>query len=186
MPNAVAEPRPALSLPPTEAVPEPDLQALTAATNQAPLLAGFNLYRQDQALREALARGDAGWADEALLARWQRIREVRDEVNKAIEAVRAAGGVGSSLQAEIVITAGESDHALLASLGDDLRFVTITSQARLARGDALAVAVTPSGSPKCERCWHWRADVGHDPKHPTLCGRCTSNLFGAGEPRSIA
>ena len=127
-----------------------------------------------------------GWADEALLARWQRIREVRDEVNKAIEAVRAAGGVGSSLQAEIVITAGESDHALLASLGDDLRFVTITSQARLARGDALAVAVTPSGSPKCERCWHWRADVGHDPKHPTLCGRCTSNLFGAGEPRSIA
>jgi isoleucyl-tRNA synthetase len=127
-----------------------------------------------------------GWADEALLARWQRIREVRDEVNKAIEAVRAAGGVGSSLQAEVLITAPAADHAILASLGEDLRFVTITSQARLAAGDALKVAVTPSAATKCERCWHWRSDVGHDPKHPTICGRCTSNLFGAGEPRSHA
>jgi isoleucyl-tRNA synthetase len=128
----------------------------------------------------------APWADEALLAKWQRIREVRDEVNKAIEAVRAAGGVGSSLQAEIVITAAATDHALLASLGDDLRFVTITSQARLEKGEALAVAVTPSAATKCERCWHWRSDVGHDPKHPTICGRCTSNLFGSGEPRTYA
>jgi isoleucyl-tRNA synthetase len=128
----------------------------------------------------------APWADEALLAKWQRIREVRDEVNKAIEAVRAAGGVGSSLQAEVLITAPAADHAILASLGEDLRFVTITSQARLAAGDALKVAVTPSTAAKCERCWHWRSDVGHDPKHPTICGRCTSNLFGAGEPRRVA
>ncbi|MGH8631418.1 MAG: zinc finger domain-containing protein, partial [Burkholderiales bacterium] len=43
--------------------------------------------------------------------------------------------------------------------------------------------VTPSPHRKCERCWHYRADVGHDPTHPELCARCTSNLFGAGEPR---
>jgi isoleucyl-tRNA synthetase len=53
-------------------------------------------------------------------------------------------------------------------------------------GEALAVQVTPSGATKCERCWHWRDDVGHDPAHPTICGRCTSNLYGAGEARAVA
>jgi isoleucyl-tRNA synthetase len=75
---------------------------------------------------------------------------------------------------------------VLATLGDDLRFVTITSQARLIAGEALAVAVTPSAATKCERCWHYRDDVGHDPAHPGLCGRCTSNLHGAGETRTAA
>ncbi len=124
--------------------------------------------------------------DAALLERWRAIREVRETVNKAIEAVRTEGGVGSSLQAEVTLTAPPETFALLSSLGDDLRFVLITSAARLQAGDALAVDVTPSTHTKCERCWHWRDDVGHDAQHPTLCGRCTSNLFGAGEPRSIA
>ena len=127
-----------------------------------------------------------GWADEALLARWARIRAVRELANKEIETLRAAGGVGASLQAEITITAPPDDHALLASLGDDLRFVTITSKATLRPGDALAVAVSASSAPKCGRCWHYRDDVGHDPAHPALCGRCTSNLFGAGEARQVA
>lgn len=131
----------------------------------------------------------AAWADEALLAKWDRIHAVRDVVNKEIEAVRSAGQVGSSLQAEVTIAAAPADHALLASLGDDLRFVTITSQARATaapEGAELAVQVSPSTATKCERCWHYRDDVGHDPAHPTICGRCTSNLFGAGEPRKVA
>ncbi|HJW12679.1 MAG TPA: class I tRNA ligase family protein, partial [Albitalea sp.] len=128
----------------------------------------------------------AAWRDAALLAKWERIREVRNVVNKDIEALRADGKVGSSLQAEITIAAEPGDHALLASLGDDLRFVTITSKATLAAGDALAVRVAPSTAQKCERCWHYRDDVGHDAAHPTLCGRCTSNLFGEGEPRTVA
>jgi len=124
--------------------------------------------------------------DAALLARWQRIRAIRDEVNKAIEAVRSEGGIGSSLQAEVALTVNEADHALLRALGDDLKFVLITSQATLAQGKDLAVTVTPSLATKCERCWHWRSDVGHDKAHPGICGRCTSNLFGAGEVRTIA
>jgi len=128
----------------------------------------------------------AGWIDDALLAKWARLREVRDLANKEIEALRSAGQVGSSLQAELAITAGADDHALLASLGDDLRFVTITSQARLVAGDALAVTVTPSAATKCERCWHYRDDVGIDARHPTICGRCTSNLYGDGEQRKVA
>ena len=124
--------------------------------------------------------------DAELLQRWSRIREVRELVNKEIEAVRVTGTVGSSLQANVVITAAPADHALLAALGDDLRFVCITSVAALVAGDALAVTVQPSAATKCERCWHWRSDVGHDATHPGLCGRCTSNLYGAGERRQAA
>ncbi|MFM9914739.1 MAG: isoleucine--tRNA ligase [Rhizobacter sp.] len=127
-----------------------------------------------------------GWADEALLAKWSRIREIREFANKQIETVRGAGQLGSSLQATIAITANASDHALLASLGDGLKFVTITSDATLSAGSELAVSVTPSSAVKCERCWHYRDDVGHDAAHPTICGRCTSNLYGAGEVRRVA
>ncbi|HUD31484.1 MAG TPA: isoleucine--tRNA ligase [Variovorax sp.] len=130
--------------------------------------------------------GDLGTPDEARLAKWTRIREIRDVVNKDIEAVRATGRVGSSLQANVVLTAAPADHALLASLGDDLKFVFITSVVDLVAGEALATEVTPSADVKCERCWHWRDDVGIDPVHPTICGRCTSNLYGAGEARSVA
>ena len=124
--------------------------------------------------------------DAALLARWARIREVRDVVNKEIETLRSTGGVGSSLQAEVQITAAAEDHALLAALGEGLKFVLITSAAKLVAGETLAVQVTTSAHSKCERCWHYRDDVGSDTQHPTLCGRCTSNLYGAGETRTVA
>jgi len=124
--------------------------------------------------------------DTALLARWSRLRELRDAVNKEIEALRAAGGVGSSLQAELTITAAADDHALLASLGEDLKFVFITSAVTLEAGDSLGVEVRASTSVKCERCWHWRDDVGRDPARPGLCGRCVTNLAGPGEVRHHA
>jgi isoleucyl-tRNA synthetase len=121
--------------------------------------------------------------DEALLARWQRILEIRAAVNKEIENQRAAGSVGSSLQAVVTLSAPPEDHALLASLGDDLKFVLIVSAIHLEAGDALQISVGASPNTKCERCWHYRADVGHDAQHPTLCGRCVSNLYGSGERR---
>ncbi len=124
--------------------------------------------------------------DAALLAKWTRVRELRDAVNKEIEALRAAGDMGSSLQATVRLTLPPADLALLATLGDDLKFVIITSVAQLQAGDAMHIQVSPSTATKCERCWHWRDDVGHDPAHPTICGRCTSNLFGAGETRTVA
>lgn len=126
---------------------------------------------------------EIGGPDEALLAKWERIRAIRDAANKEIEAVRAQGQVGSSLQANLVITAPADDFALLQGLGDDLKFIFITSAVRLQAGDALAIQAVPSTDTKCERCWHWRADVGQDAAHPTICGRCAANLFGAGEAR---
>ena len=126
------------------------------------------------------------WKDEALLAKWARVRAIRDAVNKEIESLRAAGRVGSSLQAEVAIEAPPDDFAVLASLGEDLRFVTITSQAVAKAAASLQVAVTPSNAEKCERCWHYRSDVGQDPAHPSICGRCTTNLHGTGETRVVA
>jgi len=128
----------------------------------------------------------SNWGDPKLLDKWTFIRQVRDLVNKEIETVRTEGKVGSSLQAEIQIVANTTDYELLASLGDDLKFVTITSRADVVNGPELKITVTPSAATKCERCWHWRDDVGHDAAHPTLCRRCTSNLFGAGEQRKAA
>ncbi len=124
--------------------------------------------------------------DEALLAKWGRIREIRDVVNKDIEAVRTAGQVGASLQATLVITVGGDDAALLRSLGTDLKYVTITSAVEVVEGEALSVAVTPSTATKCERCWHYVDDVGSHAGHAGLCGRCVSNLHGAGETRTVA
>jgi isoleucyl-tRNA synthetase len=76
--------------------------------------------------------------------------------------------------------------AALASLGDDLKFVLITSAVEVAAGETLAIETTASEAAKCERCWHYRDDVGSDPAHPTICGRCTSNLYGTGEHREFA
>ena len=124
--------------------------------------------------------------DAALLAKWERIRAIRDTSNKEIENQREAGHIGASLQAEVTLSATPEDLALLQSLGEDLKFVLITSAAQAQAGDALAVQVQVSHHAKCERCWHYRADVGVNPEHPTLCGRCDSNLHGSGEVRSIA
>jgi len=129
---------------------------------------------------------DLGQPDAALLEKWSRIRAIRELANKEIEAVRERGEVGASLQAELTIHAPAVDAELLATLGDDLKFVFITSSAVVQAAQELAVRVTPSQAPKCERCWHYRRDVGQDTAHPTLCGRCTANLFGAGEPRKVA
>jgi isoleucyl-tRNA synthetase len=129
---------------------------------------------------------ELGSADSALLARWNRLHAIRDAANKEIEALRAQGQVGSSLQANLLVTAPPDDLALLRSLGDDLKFIFITSAVELQPGDALAVQARPSADTKCDRCWHWRADIGSDAAHPTICGRCTSNLFGAGESRAYA
>ncbi len=124
--------------------------------------------------------------DEALLAKWTRIREIRDVVNKDIEAVRTTGLVGASLQADVTVNAQHEDLALLQTLADDLKFVLITSAATVQAGEALSANVQPSENAKCDRCWHYRADVGVNPEHPLLCGRCDSNLYGAGEERKFA
>ncbi len=126
--------------------------------------------------------------DSGLCEAWGNIQQVRELANKKIEELRAKGTVGSSLQAELEIKASDRTYESLTRLKDDLRFVFITSSVKVLeqQGAPVFIQVNPSAHKKCERCWHYRADVGHDAQHPDLCGRCTSNLYGAGEPRSYA
>jgi isoleucyl-tRNA synthetase len=122
------------------------------------------------------------------IEQWEDVINVRALVNKKIEEKRAAGLVGSSLQSEVDIYAQSETYESLSRLQDALHFVLITSRVTLHKtsGAGLDIQVTPSQSAKCERCWHYRTDVGSHADHPTICGRCVSNLFGAGEMRKYA
>jgi isoleucyl-tRNA synthetase len=131
---------------------------------------------------------------------WQRIIEVRDAVSKELEKLRVAGEIGSSLDAEVDLYADEHTRRVLESIGDELRFVLITSYARIHDADSapaeaapasvpnfsFSIRVTPSAYPKCIRCWHHREDVGADAAHPEICSRCVDNVTGAGEQRRYA
>ena len=129
--------------------------------------------------------------DEAdnLRIRWEGLRAIRSDVLKQLEILRADGVIGSSLAAEVEVHVTAEKYQLLQSLEDDLRFVLITSQAKAVQAaDESSEKVVAVASPhqKCDRCWHYRADVGSHADHPVLCGRCASNLYGTGEVRHHA
>ncbi|WP_460418120.1 isoleucine--tRNA ligase [Pseudomonas sp. microsymbiont 2] len=131
-------------------------------------------------------------------AYWDRVMAVKAAVNKELENQRTAKVIGGNLQAEVTLFAEEGLTADLNKLGDELRFVLITSAASVvpfvqAPADAvttevegLKLKVVKSGHAKCGRCWHFRADVGSHPEHPEICGRCVDNLSGSGEVRHYA
>ncbi len=122
----------------------------------------------------------------ALIEKWEKIRGYRSEAQKYLEEARQSGLIGSSLAAEIEIRASGEKYSLLRSLGEDLRFVLVTSSARLVESAEDGITVVASARQKCERCWHYREDVGCHSDHPQICGRCVSNLFGEGEAREHA
>jgi isoleucyl-tRNA synthetase len=121
-----------------------------------------------------------------LLAKWSQIRGVRAEVTKALEELREAGKIGSSLQAEVELHCSGEKFDLLTSLGDDLKFVLIASKVDVIKAAEEKLVAQASAHGKCERCWHVREDVGSNLEHPALCGRCVSNLHGEGEVRHCA
>ncbi len=131
---------------------------------------------------------------------WEQVLEVKHSVNKCLEDARNAKVIKGSLAAEVTLYVSDELQATLAKLGDELRFVMLTSEVTLKplaeAGDVAAetteleglkVAVNASNNTKCERCWHHRPDVGTHADHPDLCGRCISNLpEGSGEIRYYA
>jgi isoleucyl-tRNA synthetase len=132
---------------------------------------------------------------------WDAVIALKADVARELERLRAAGELGAPLEAAVDVYLDEAQHRRMAALGDELRFALITSQARLhpaAGRPASAVAaitlasegawisVAVETAPKCARCWHRRADVGADPKHPEICGRCAANVEGPGETRRYA
>ncbi len=127
--------------------------------------------------------------EQNLKAKWEAIRVIRAEAAKEIEVIRGTGQVGSSLQSELEFHVAGDTFDALSSLGGDLRFIMITSSATVYKAlseDEQKVSVLPSKHAKCTRCWHYSADVGASAEHPTLCGRCETNLFGQAESRKYA
>lgn len=121
-----------------------------------------------------------------LVAKWSKIQEFRISVLKELENKRTAGLIGASLQAELVINADAELYTLLNSVGTDLKFAYMVSKITLVTADVTSVEVLVSEQQKCERCWHYTADVGSNSEHPTICARCVENVVGSGETRHTA
>ena len=131
--------------------------------------------------------GLAPLPDDAPLAAadFDRLLALREQVAKVLEPMRANGQIGAALEAEITVTAGSEVAARLQPLAEELRFLFISGDVAVvpAQTDDIFVNAQPTSKAKCVRCWHHRADVGVAPAHPQLCGRCVSNIEGAGEVR---
>ena len=137
-------------------------------------------------------------AERAAAIDWPALIALKADVAVELERLRTAGAIGAPLEAEVTVFASKADAPALSALRDELRFLLITSQARVieienAPADAVMssregvwLEVKPSSQPKCVRCWHLRSDVGSDPRHPELCARCVVNVEGPGEERQFA
>lgn len=128
---------------------------------------------------------------------WERVLDLREAVSKELEGLRVAGRIGAPLDASVTVYCDDTWLAALRPLADELRFLLITSGARVhperdhsddavAAGPGLWLEVSPTQDPKCVRCWHRRSDVGADAAHPELCERCVGNVTGPGEARVFA
>ena len=119
-------------------------------------------------------------ADRALLAEWEKLFEIRDEVLRALEDARVAKQIGSSLEARIEIAAGGEDFEVLERHLDYLRYTFIVSQVELSRAEddvsGIEVKVLPAAGEKCERCWNYSTHVGESSRYPTVCERCVAAL----------
>jgi isoleucyl-tRNA synthetase len=155
--------------------------------------------RSETVFYETWYDGLTALPDTAELGRdyWHSMSSVKEAVNKRLEDARTRGDIKGSLSAEVTLYCDGKLAADLKHLGDELRFVLITSEADVKpmseAGDAeettlegLRVKVAAATHAKCERCWHHRADVGQDPRYDDLCGRCVTNVEGPGEARSFA
>jgi len=128
---------------------------------------------------------------------WSDLLAIRAGASRLLEGMRAAGGVGASLQAEVTLHADAATRARYAEVADELRFFFITSRldwadvtarpadAEIVKldGGEVAIVARASEAAKCIRCWHYRDDVGVNPAHPDICGRCVENVDGGGETR---
>ena len=124
------------------------------------------------------------------LVSWEQIFKVREIVSKAIEEKRNAGLVKGGLTTEVIIKAGEQWYKPLQLVGEELKFILITSKVELIIDDisnsAIEVQVVASAQKRCDRCWHQVNEVGRNAVHPELCDRCIDNIDGDGEERHYA
>ncbi|WP_263140388.1 isoleucine--tRNA ligase [Pseudomonas sp. RIT-PI-AD] len=162
-------------------------QYLPGERNESVMLNGW--YGELSALPEGMELNREFWAE---------VMAVKTAVNKELENMRVAKAIGGNLQAEVTLFADAGLATTLSKLGNELRFVLITSTAEVQPLAAAPAEATPtevpglslrilkSAHPKCARCWHHRSDVGISAAHPEICGRCVENIEGSGEVRHYA
>ncbi|HXK58793.1 MAG TPA: isoleucine--tRNA ligase [Acidobacteriota bacterium] len=119
--------------------------------------------------------------DSELLVRWERFRELREQVSKVLEEARESKLIGNSLEAQVELRCGEKTYQFLSTFGPDLKFLLLVSQVVLVQDsekgqDGLDIRVSLAAGQKCERCWHYTTDVGSFEDYPTICGRCHQAL----------
>ena len=125
---------------------------------------------------------------------WNKVLEIRSEVNKHIEETRNQEIIGSALEADLELCCDKSFKQLLDKFEEELRFIFITSDAKVSLSEegsstnieGLKVKVVKTQNQKCVRCWHSRPDVGQIKGHESICGRCFENVKGKGEVRLFA
>ena len=124
-------------------------------------------------------------------------RNINPFIRKQMEVMRSDKTIGSSLDAQVDLYCDEKTYQALDQLDDELRFVFITSDARIhplidktdeciEALEGVFIKVSKSEYEKCVRCWHHREDVGQHAEHVELCGRCIENVTGDGEKREYA
>src|SRR5260221_6762249 len=149
----------------------------------------------------AAAAPSAGSGGEGAAIDWAALMALRSDVARELERLRVGAEIGAPLQAELDVYCTEAQYPRFQALGDELRFLMITSQARVQRaaaapagaveatlvpGGGVWISVRRTTAAKCVRCWHHREDVGQVPAHPELCARCVGNVTGPGEIRRYA
>ena len=112
-----------------------------------------------------------------LLANWERIFSIRDEVLKALEEARGAKTIGSSLDAKVVLTVDKDTTFFLLDYFNDLRYIFIVSQVEVHEDEGFGVKIQKADGAKCERCWNYSVRVGESEKYPTVCERCSRALL---------
>jgi len=118
----------------------------------------------------------SGADNSTLLADWERLFSIRDEVLKQLEEVRNAKVIGSSLEAKVILTVDKPTTKFLIAYYEDLRYLFIVSQVEVHEGDALHVEILKADGAKCERCWNYSVHIGESEKYPTVCERCVRAL----------
>ena len=124
-------------------------------------------------------------------------RDINTHLRKELEEMRRNKVIGSSLDAEVDIYCKDENYQNLLGLKDELRFVFITSEARVNElsskpsdakeiDSSIAIKVYKSKHQKCVRCWHHRPEIGQNKMHNDLCDRCVENVSGKGENRVFA
>jgi isoleucyl-tRNA synthetase len=123
---------------------------------------------------------ESGQRDDSLLANWEKLFEIRDDVLHSLEEARVAKQIGSSLEARLEISAAGESYDLLNRYRNELRYLFIVSQVNVVPSDegasGVVVNVLPAKGKKCERCWNYSTQVGENARYPNVCERCVAAL----------